>query len=94
MQGNSILALSGLAYKISLIDSDGIKRHSEGAPVDSVQFVNNKEWLLRVADTVMVVFNGNFRPKSEPMRWCQQVNSFHTRSKNHVYLLAITTHNT
>eukprot|EP00794_Sanderia_malayensis_P009907 gene9907-10920_t len=75
MQGNSILALAALASKISSMESVDNSSFSTQNPSDSMQYLNNKEWLVRVSDTVMVVLNGNFKPKSEPMQWCQQISS-------------------
>ena len=67
MQGNSILALSGLAVYMAnvnrLVDDKS----------KPLQYVTTKDWLTKVADTVMVVFDGNFKPKGNPFQWCQQV---------------------
>ena len=37
------------------------------------QYVSTRHWLLTVADTVMVVFDGNYKSKHKPFQWCQQV---------------------
>ena len=74
MQGNSILALAGLACKVALTNCIERKDTSKASSV-STQFRSKKDWLVRVADTIMVVFDGNLKPKPEPMQWCQQVRS-------------------
>ena len=69
MQGNSILALSGLALcmvNVNRLVDDKNK---------PLQYVATKDWLVKVADTVMVVFDGNFKPKGNPFQWCQQVRN-------------------
>eukprot|EP00112_Aurelia_sp_Birch-Aquarium-sp1_P008564 Seg1947.2 transcript_id=Seg1947.2/GoldUCD/mRNA.D3Y31 product=Focadhesin protein_id=Seg1947.2/GoldUCD/D3Y31 len=69
VQGNSVIALAGLAAKISQLPVKDERQSS------SAQYSSRKDWLLRVADTVMVVLDGNFKPKGEPMQWCQQFSS-------------------
>ena len=70
VQGNSVIALAGLAAKISQLP---VKDERQA----STQYSSRKDWLLRVADTLMVVLDGNFKPKGEPMQWCQQVSKPH-----------------
>eukprot|EP00112_Aurelia_sp_Birch-Aquarium-sp1_P004052 Seg1459.7 transcript_id=Seg1459.7/GoldUCD/mRNA.D3Y31 product=Focadhesin protein_id=Seg1459.7/GoldUCD/D3Y31 len=69
VQGNSVIASAGLAAKISQLPVKDERQAS------STQYSSRKDWLLRVADTVMVVLDGNFKPKGEPMQWCQQFSS-------------------
>ena len=69
IQGNSILALSGLAVTIVTNDGPMDEKHS------FMRYIDTKDWLVKVADTVMVVLDGNFKPKGQPFQWCQQVCS-------------------
>lgn len=71
-QGNSILALVGLANAISSFEENESKEDRMRTPD---QFISVRSWLLKVADTVMVVFDGNYKPASKPFQWCQQVSS-------------------
>lgn len=70
-QGNSILALVGLANAISSFEENESKEDRMRTPD---QFISVRSWLLKVADTVMVVFDGNYKPASKPFQWCQQVD--------------------
>lgn len=69
MQGNSVLALAGLAQAVFLFVQ---QQTSSGA---TEQYQRNTEWLSLVADTIMVVLDGNHKPKGPTLVWCQQVNS-------------------
>lgn len=69
MQGNSVLALAGLAQAVFLFVQ---QQTSSGA---TEQYQRNTEWLSLVADTIMVVLDGNHKPKGPTLIWCQQVNS-------------------
>lgn len=68
MQGNSIFGLAGLAVIISSENEPLVEKQL------SMRYCSNKDWLVKVADTVMVVLDGNFKPKGRPMQWCQQVS--------------------
>ena len=72
MQGNSVMALAGLASVVSQFKGN-VKKDSDDQEVFQ-QYLSTKEWLLKVADTLMAVLDGNFKPKSEPFKWCQQVS--------------------
>lgn len=70
MQGNSVLGLAGLANAIST------KNEPPAGGCDaSMQFSSKKNWLGKVADTIMTVLDGNFKPTGRPFRWCQRVGS-------------------
>ena len=69
MQGNSVLALAGLAQAVFLFVQ---QQSSSGA---TEQYQRNTEWLSLVADTIMVVLDGNHKPKGPTLVWCQQVIS-------------------
>ena len=70
MQGNSVLALAALAMKVSA-SSD--KKGGDELRNRSAQYLDKNSWLAKVADTIMVVLDGNFKPKTTPLQWCQQV---------------------
>eukprot|EP00795_Rhopilema_esculentum_P006145 gene6145-11535_t len=72
MQGNSVLALAALAVKVST-SSDN--KGDDDLRNQSVQYLDKKSWLAKVADTIMVVLDGNFKPKTTPLQWCQQFSS-------------------
>ena len=61
VQGNSVFALAGLAHAVSLYAQ---KQNNSG---------RNTEWLTMVTDTIMVVLDGNYKPKGPTLTWCQQV---------------------
>ena len=61
VQGNSVFALAGLAHAVSLYAQ---KQNSSG---------RNTDWLTMVTDTIMVVLDGNYKPKGPTLTWCQQV---------------------
>ncbi|XP_044183101.1 focadhesin-like isoform X2 [Acropora millepora] len=69
VQGNSVLALAGLAEAVFLFVQ---QQASSGA---TEQYQRNTEWLSLVADTIMVVLDGNHKPKGPTLVWCQQVSS-------------------
>ena len=62
------MALVGLAKAVSYYEENICK-----SEVKADQYLSMRTWLLKVADTVMVVFDGNFKAKSIPFQWCQQV---------------------
>ena len=66
VQGNSIFALVGLASAVETYKEGEEKMVAE-------QYISTRHWLLKVADTVMVVFDGNYKSKHKPFQWCQQV---------------------
>ena len=70
VQGNSVLALVGLANAVADHEQNESKQDKQMAPA---QYVSVRGWLLKVADTVMVILDGNLKPKSKPFQWCQQV---------------------
>ena len=61
VQGNSVFALAGLAHAVSLYAQ---KQNNLG---------RNTDWLTMVTDTIMVVLDGNYKPKGPTLTWCQQV---------------------
>ncbi|CAH3022453.1 unnamed protein product, partial [Porites evermanni] len=63
VQGNSVFALAGLAHAVSLYAQ---KQNNSG---------RNTDWLTMVTDTIMVVLDGNYKPKGRTLTWCQQVSS-------------------
>ena len=67
-QGNSILALVGLANAVNSYEENEDRKLD---PPD--QYISVRSWLLKIADTVFVVFDGNYKTKSKPFQWCQQV---------------------
>ncbi|XP_027059446.1 focadhesin-like [Pocillopora damicornis] len=69
VQGNSVLALVGLARAVSMI----VRQQTSSETTEQYQW--NNEWLSEVADTVMVVLDGNYKPKGPTLVWCQQVSS-------------------
>jgi len=69
VQGNSVLALAGLARAVSIF----IQQQSSSGTTESYQ--RNTEWLNMVADTLMVVLDGNYKAKGPTLVWCQQVSS-------------------
>lgn len=70
VQGNSVLALAGLAQAVSLFVQ---QQNSSGA---TEQYQRNTDWLIMVADTIMVVLDGNYKPKGPTLVWCQHVSNF------------------
>lgn len=68
VQGNSVFALAGLAQAVSLF----VQQQTSSGTTE--QFQRNTEWLSMVADTVMVVLDGSYKPKGPTLVWCQQVN--------------------
>lgn len=75
VQGNSIFGLGALANAVLLYEQGKIKTE------ESHQYVSMRSWLLKVADTIAVVFNGNIKTKSKPFQWCQQVTSNQSNNK-------------
>lgn len=70
LQGNSMFALVGLLNAVvSYEDEEEIK---VAAPDE---YISTRTWTLKVADTVMTVFDGNIKLKGKPFQWCQQVSS-------------------
>ena len=78
MQGNSVLALAGLARAVVQF----IQQQSSSGETE--QYQRNTEWLSLVADTILVVLDGNYKPKGPTLVWCQQVKttfSLHTNTR-------------
>ncbi|KAK3740115.1 hypothetical protein QZH41_012352, partial [Actinostola sp. cb2023] len=78
VQGNSVLALAGLAVAVSTYVSqqspNNQSNESDGSTgVDERH--RAREWLCVVADTLMVVLDGNYKACTAPLTWCQQVSS-------------------
>ncbi|XP_068741397.1 focadhesin-like [Montipora capricornis] len=69
VQGNSVLALAGLARAVVQF----IQQQSSSGETE--QYQRNTEWLSLVADTILVVLDGNYKPKGPTLVWCQQVSS-------------------
>ena len=67
VQGNSVLALAGLARAVSIF----VQQQTSSETTE--QYQRNSEWLNVVAETVMVVLDGNYKPKGPTLVWCQQV---------------------
>ena len=67
MQGNSIFALVALSNAVSSLEDENVSKE------ESHQYVTMRHWLLKVADTVIVVFDGNAKTAGKPFQWCQQV---------------------
>lgn len=67
VQGNSIFGLAALANAVLSHEQGKIKTE------ESHQYVSMRSWLLKVADTIAVVFDGNLKTKNKPFQWCQQV---------------------
>lgn len=70
MQGNSVLALAGLTRAVSIF----VQQQTSSGTTE--QYQRNTEWLNMVADTLMVVLDGNYKPKGPTLVWCQQVNNY------------------
>lgn len=70
VQGNSVLALAGLARAVSIF----VQQQSSSGTTEPYQ--RNTEWLNMVADTLMVVLDGNYKAKGPTLVWCQQVNNY------------------
>ena len=69
VQGNSIFALVALSNAVaSLEDEENVSTEK------NYQYVSMRHWLLKVADTLIVVFDGNAKISGKPFQWCQQVN--------------------
>ena len=84
VQANSVLGLAGLAstmatYMAQQTDSESRREtDSEGSPgSDSAsqeqQYQGSREWLVIVADTMIVILDGNYKAKGPTLQWCQQV---------------------
>ncbi|XP_066935726.1 focadhesin-like isoform X2 [Clytia hemisphaerica] len=69
VQGNSIFALVGLANAVSSMEDENVGKE------ESHQYVSMRHWMLKVFDTVLVVFDGNAKIHGKPFQWCQQVSS-------------------
>jgi hypothetical protein len=76
VQGNSVLALAGLAFAVSsYISQQSVedKSNQSDGSVQEEERHRTREWLCVVADTLMVVLDGNYKAKTSPLVWCQQV---------------------
>jgi len=73
-QGNSVFALVALANAVVLHENENVSGKEESAQ----QYVSMKHWLLKVVDTVLVVFDGNAKTLGKPFEWCQQVCDVYT----------------
>ncbi|XP_032233940.2 focadhesin [Nematostella vectensis] len=78
VQGNSVLSLAGLAYAVyshSFQNTLEMQPDLNDESVNEAQAPCAKEWLLMVADTLMTVLDGNYKPRGSTLVWCQQVSS-------------------
>ena len=69
VQGNSVFALAGLARAVSLF----VQQQNSSGETSQGQRIT--DWLTMVTDTIMVVLDGNYKPKGPTLIWCQQVNN-------------------
>ena len=77
MQGNSILALAGLANAIfgyqTSIEPDANSMKLTKSDVRESEYTPTREWIASVTDTLLVILDGNLKTIGSPMNWCQQV---------------------
>ncbi|XP_031566041.1 focadhesin-like [Actinia tenebrosa] len=79
VQGNSVLALAGLAFAVcSHTSQDSAEttgsNQSDGDGVQGDDRQRMRDWLCVIADTLMAVLDGNYKAKTS-LVWCQQVSS-------------------
>lgn len=70
LQGNSMFALVGLLNAVTTYEEDDESDY----PVPD-RYVSMRSWIVKVTDTVITIFDGNFKAKGKPFQWCQQVSS-------------------
>ncbi|XP_041369730.1 focadhesin-like [Gigantopelta aegis] len=71
MQGNSVLALAGLAVSVSRFASSLDKKSLQDEGV-ATQHIGHSHWLTVVMDTIMHVMDVTFKPKEKLLGLCQQ----------------------
>ena len=72
MQGNSLLALAGLACAVF----NHHNPNSEETRVTcstSEKYLSTEDWITYVTDTLLTVLDGSVKTFGAPMVWCQQV---------------------
>ncbi|KAG7462013.1 hypothetical protein MATL_G00197400 [Megalops atlanticus] len=70
VQGNSILALSGLAAVLAKYESN-LPADAEGAPEIGPEILASKHWLSMVLDTLLSVVSSSYRPRGQVFPWFQ-----------------------
>lgn len=77
MQGNSVLALAGLANAVfryrSSVESNSNGKEATAASFKEQKYKPIQEWIDAVADTLLVILDGNLKTIGPPLNWCQQV---------------------
>ncbi|KAJ8397874.1 hypothetical protein AAFF_G00435630 [Aldrovandia affinis] len=70
VQGNSILALSGLAAVLAKYESS-LPADVEGTPEVGPEILHTKPWLSMVLDTLLSVVSSSYRPQGQVFPWFQ-----------------------
>ncbi|XP_071110148.1 focadhesin-like [Haliotis cracherodii] len=70
-QGNSVLALAGLAVSASR-HATGLDEESLKAAEDTCQHLSHSHWLTVAMDTIMCLMEVSFKPKGKILGLCQQ----------------------
>ncbi|XP_046545325.1 focadhesin-like [Haliotis rubra] len=70
-QGNSVLALAGLAVAASR-HATGLDEESLKAAEDTCQHLSHSHWLTVAMDTIMCLMEVSFKPKGKILGLCQQ----------------------
>jgi hypothetical protein len=71
MQGNSLLALTGLVVAVFTYHSSTVE--TQATQNTSKSYISTQEWIARVTDTMLVTLDGSLQTFGVPMSWCQQV---------------------
>ncbi|MBN3321520.1 FOCAD protein, partial [Atractosteus spatula] len=70
VQGNSVLALTGLAIAVAKYESS-LPADAEVTPEIGAEILSTKHWLGMVLDTLLCVVNSSYRPKGRVFPWFQ-----------------------
>ncbi|KAL4641587.1 focadhesin [Arapaima gigas] len=70
VQGNSILALSGLAVALAKYES-GLPVDPDGAGEVGTEFLSSRLWMAMVMDTLLSVVSSSYQPKGRVFPWFQ-----------------------
>ncbi|XP_029462772.1 focadhesin [Rhinatrema bivittatum] len=70
VQGNSLLALTGLAVAVAKYESS-LPSETEGAPEIEPDIFPTTSWLAMVLDTLLSIVDNHYRPKGRVFPWFQ-----------------------
>ena len=72
-QGNSLLALAGLALA-STHHALSLGQTAEENQQKASEHIGQNKWLMLVVETLFSVVNGRYKPKGRVFNWCHQVS--------------------